>query len=231
MQREISNKVFLENIVSLYEDAGRLSATDRKASNYNDAKEKVKKIRELINTGRYDEDIAKYIPGLLELKFQGMREDIDTKERVAHSSYTDIEQFDFQILLTDNYYINPSSIHICFPIKIKTKTNQALDIDADLITVNNFFAHFVKEISMTKYGSNKELIFGITKPCTYLHPASSTSTQLISTSTQLHLPPLSSFKPPPSPLQHPQRYKNQNIASNWAISPNLRRKFKVLRFA
>ena len=231
MQREISNKVFLENIVSLYEDAGRLSATDRKTSNYNDAKEKVKKIRELINTGRYDEDIAKYIPGLLQLKFQGMREDIDTKERVAHSSYTDMEQFDFQILLTDNYYINPSSIHICFPIKIKTKTNQALDIDADLITVNNFFAHFVKEIRMTKYGSNKELIFGITKPCTHLHPAPSNSTQLISTSTQLHPPPLSSFKPPPSSLQHPQRYKNQNIASNWAISPNLRRKFKVLRFA
>ena len=106
MQREISNKVFLENIVSLYEDAGRLSATDRKASNYNDAKEKVKKIRELIKTGRYDEDM-------------------DTKDRVAHSSYTDMEQFDFQILLTDNYYINPSSIHICFPIKIKTKTKQA----------------------------------------------------------------------------------------------------------
>ena len=185
MQRERSNKVFLENIVSLYEDAGRLSATDRKASYYNDAKEKVKKIRELINTGRYDMDIAKSIPGLLELKFQGMRKDLDTKERVAHSSYIDMEQFDFQILLTDNYYINPSSIHICFPIKIKTKTNQALDIDADLITVNNFFAHFVKEISMIKYRSNKELIFGITKSCTHLHLASSTSTQLISTSTQL----------------------------------------------
>ena len=78
---------------------------------------------------------------------------------------------------------------------------------------------------------------GITKPCTHLHPALSTSTQLhpapytsiqlISTSTQLHPPPLSSFKPPPSSLQHSQRYKNQNIARNWAISTNLGRKFKV----
>ena len=104
-----------------------------------------------------------------------------------------MEQFDFQILLTDNYYINPSSIHICFPIKIKTKTNQALDIDADLITVNNFFAHFVKEISMIKYRSNKELIFGITKSCTHLHPASSTSTQLISTFHSAHLSLHSAF--------------------------------------
>ena len=43
------------------------------------------------------------------------------------------------------------------------------------------------------------------------------------TSTQLH-------PPPPSSLQHPQRYNNQNIAPNWAISPNLHRKFKVVRF-
>ena len=50
-------------------------------------------------------------------------------------------------------------------------------------------------------------------------------------STQLHPPPPSSFKAPPSSLQHPQRYNNQNIERNWAISPNLDPKFKVVRFA
>ena len=138
MQREISDKVFLGNNVSPFEDAGRSSAIDRTASNYNDAKEKVQKIRELIKTGRYDENISKYIPGLLELKFQGMLEDIDTKEKIAHPSYTDMEQLDFQIQLTDNYYINPNSIHICFPVKIFKKSNTALDIDTDIILVNNF---------------------------------------------------------------------------------------------
>ena len=54
-----------------------------------------------------------------------------------------MEQLDFQILLTDNYYINPNNIHNCFPIKIKKKTN-ALNIDGDMITVNNFFAHSIK---------------------------------------------------------------------------------------
>ena len=38
-------------------------------------------MRELINTGRYYKDIAKYIPGILELKFQGMLEDINTREK------------------------------------------------------------------------------------------------------------------------------------------------------
>ena len=100
---------------------GRSPAIDRTALHYNDAKEKGKEFRELIRTGRYDEDIAKYIPGLLKLKFQGMLEDIDTKEKVAHPSYTDMEQLNFRILLTDNYYSNPNSIHICCPMKINKK--------------------------------------------------------------------------------------------------------------
>ena len=51
-----------------------------------------------------------------------------------------------------------------------------------------------------------------------------TSTKLHSpppSSSQLHLPPISSSGPPPSSLQHPEQYSNQNIACNWAISPNL----------
>ena len=60
------------------------------------------------------------------------------------------------------------------------------------------------------------LLLGITKPCTQLHPDSSTS-------TQLHPRPTSS-------LQHPQQYLNQNIARNWAISPNLGQKIKSCPF-
>ena len=78
MQREISNKFFLGNTVSPYDDAGRSSAIARTASNHNDAKEKVKKIRELISLERHDEDIAKYIPSILELEFEGMLKNIDT---------------------------------------------------------------------------------------------------------------------------------------------------------
>ena len=69
-----------------------------------------------------------------------------------------MENLAFQILLTNNYYTNPNSIHICFPMKIKNATNETDDIDTDLITVNNFFAHLIKEISVTKYGNDKQLI-------------------------------------------------------------------------
>ena len=36
-----------------------------------------------------------------------------------------------------------------FPQKLRKKTNAAADIDADLITLNNFYAHFVTETSIT----------------------------------------------------------------------------------
>ena len=69
-----------------------------------------------------------------------------------------MENLDFQIMLTSNYYTNPNSMHICFPMKIKQKSDADNDIDADLITVNNFFVHFIKEISLRRYGNDKQLV-------------------------------------------------------------------------
>ena len=47
------------------------------------------------------------------MKFQGMLENLDTREKVAHSSYKEMEELDFQILLTNNYDINANSIYLC----------------------------------------------------------------------------------------------------------------------
>ena len=157
MQRDISDKNTLGNTLNPTNDIRRSTAIDRTTSNYNDAKEKAQKIRELVSMGTYDADLVKYIPGLADLAIQGMLDDIDTKEKVAGPSYKDKEQLDFQIMLNDNYDVNPSNIHICFPIKIKKKSSNIADRDADLIPVNNFFAHWVKEVCITKYGSDKEL--------------------------------------------------------------------------
>ena len=63
MQRNISDKVFLGQNVSPFDNVGESDVIDRTASHYNDAKE----IREL-----------KYVFGVLEVKLQGMLEDIDT---------------------------------------------------------------------------------------------------------------------------------------------------------
>ena len=95
MQRNIRNKGFLWQNVSPFDNTRESDAIDRTAWNYNEAKEKVQKIRELIKTGNYDADIAKYIPVDLGIKFQGMLEDIHTRKKVAYPSYKDMEELDF----------------------------------------------------------------------------------------------------------------------------------------
>ena len=92
------------------------------------------------------------------MKFQGILENINARQKVVHPCYKDMEEIDFEVLLTDNYYRNLNSIHFCFPMKIKRATNEVNDVDGDLMIFNNFFPHLIKEIGITKYGSNKELI-------------------------------------------------------------------------
>ena len=81
MQRDINNKNMLGKTLNPINDIRRSTAIDRTTSNYDDAKEKVQKIRNLIKMGKYDTDLAKYIPGLMELAIQGMLDDIDTGEK------------------------------------------------------------------------------------------------------------------------------------------------------
>ena len=76
---------------------------------------------------------------------------------MAHPSYKDLETFDFQLLLDKNLYTNLNSVCFVFPIKFKKKSDINANIGAGLITVNSFFAHWIKEISFAKYGTNKEL--------------------------------------------------------------------------
>ena len=43
-------------------------------------------------------------------------------------------------------------------MKVKKSSDKDDDIDADLITVNNFFAYLIEEINMTRYGNDEQLI-------------------------------------------------------------------------
>ena len=67
----------------------------------------------------FDEDVARYIPGVLNLMFQGKLENITTREQPADSSYNDMQNLEFRLILTQNHYTNPNSFHLCFQNKIK----------------------------------------------------------------------------------------------------------------
>ena len=59
---------------------------------------------------------------------------------------------EFNIQLTKNHYINFRTLYVCLLIKIET--NNANDIAAGKTSVNNFFAHWIKEINIKRYGND-----------------------------------------------------------------------------
>ena len=65
---------------------------------------------------------------------------------------------EFCLLLTKKHYTNPNRFHLCFPIKIKKLTYTNSNIENDLITVFNFFAHWVKERNVTRYGDDVQIL-------------------------------------------------------------------------
>ena len=76
----------------------------------------------------------------------------ETKSKYADESYKSKKVIEFNVQLTANHYINFQKVHLCFPIKIKLAADNDKDITADVITVNNFYTHWIKEINIKRYG-------------------------------------------------------------------------------
>ena len=77
-----------------------------------------------------------------------------TKRKYADQSYKNKKVIEFNVQLTANDYTNFQNVHLCFPIKIKSAVDINNDIAAGVITVNNFFARWIKEIDIKRYGDD-----------------------------------------------------------------------------
>ena len=62
------------------------------------------------------------------------------------------------MLLTADAATNFNIMHSCIPLQIKKSTNTANNIDDDLMTVNDFLAHFIKEIDIRRYSDDIRIL-------------------------------------------------------------------------
>ena len=67
---------------------------------------------------------------------------VKIKHVPADSTYKDLQTLEFNIRLSANQYMNWNSVHICLPTKIKSSTNEANNIAANMKTLNNSFVHW-----------------------------------------------------------------------------------------
>ena len=69
----------------------------------------------------------------------------------ANVTYSDKKQLEFVTKLTANTYSNYSTMEVCVLIKFTKKSNKALQMDANMMTVNNFFGHWFTDIDIRPY--------------------------------------------------------------------------------
>ena len=153
MQANVSNKVKLGQSLDPLQDATGVDSVDFSAHIDNLLKN-LEKLPDLYEKGRIDSDLLRYIPGMSKIMYQGQIDWIQTKKAYAASTYTDKQILEFNIELTKNHYTNFSNMVLCLLITFKKNSNKAQAIDADMIPVNNFFAHWIKDISMKIYGDD-----------------------------------------------------------------------------
>ena len=115
---------------------------------------KLDKLADLYDSGKVDADILRYIPGMSKIMYQGQIDWIETKKTYASSTYTDMQMLEFVIDITANRYINFSTLVPCLPITFRKKTNKAQAIDQTMISVNNFFAHWINDVTVKRYGDD-----------------------------------------------------------------------------
>ena len=153
MQSARSNRVKLGESLNLLEDATGVDDVNFSAD-IDNLLTKLDKLTDLYDSGRIDADLLRYIPGMSKIMYQGQIDWIETNRTYASSTYTDNQMMEFTIELTANHYVNFSSMVLCLPITFRRRTNKQTPIDDNMIPVNNFFAHWAKDVTVKRYGDD-----------------------------------------------------------------------------
>ena len=80
------------------------------------------------------------------------------RKAYASITYSDKKQLEFVLDLTASTYTNYSTMEICLPLKFTKKSNQALQMNSNMITVNNFFGHWFTDIDIRHYPEDMRIL-------------------------------------------------------------------------
>ena len=98
--------------------------------------------------------MLRYIPGLAKICYQGQLHLTKVKRKYVDDTYKNKKVIEFNVQLTKGHYTNFQNVHLCFPLKFKSAANNGNNLAANTVTVNYFFAHWIKEIDIKRYGDD-----------------------------------------------------------------------------
>ena len=119
---------------------------------------KADNLQNFIEKGQAEGPLVRYLPRLAKLLYQGQIKGTIEKKAYADDTYKDLKTAEFNIQLSSNQYMNFHNVHLVFPMKIKKRTNVANDLTATDTVINNFFAHWIKEIDIKRLGDDTPIL-------------------------------------------------------------------------
>ena len=121
------------------DDATGVKAVDYIAD-FDGLYKRVDNLEKFFKTGSVPGKLVRYIPGSAKPAYQEQISRTQEKKTYADDTYRDLKIAEFNIQLAANQYMNFHNVHLVFPLKIKLRTNNANNILATEITINNFCA-------------------------------------------------------------------------------------------
>ena len=119
---------------------------------------KVEKVGTFWGTGKTDEDLARYIPNLFPVSRQNQVAGTHPRKAFASVTYSKKNNLEFVIKLAANIYTNYNSMKIVLPFQFTKKTNKAVAMDADTITVNNCFGYWITDKDIRCYPDDTRIL-------------------------------------------------------------------------
>ena len=140
--------------LNLLKDAVGVTSVDY-STQFEGLVKKADRLQNFLEKGTAESPLLRYLPGIAKPLYQGQIKGTIEKKSYADDTYKDLKTAEFNIQLSSNQYINFHNLHIVCPLKINDDDD---NIDATLITVNNFFAHWIKEIDIKKLGDDTPVL-------------------------------------------------------------------------
>ena len=157
MQKAISNEIQIGDTLNPLDDyAGVLSINDE--GTLENLIGKVDKVQGFLKAGKADGDLSRYFPNILPITRQSQIAGKLPRKAYPSVTYSDKKQFEFILDLTASTYSNYSTMEICLPLKLTKKSNKALQMVAQIMTVNNFFGHWFTDIDIRRYPDGMRIL-------------------------------------------------------------------------
>ena len=138
MQKAISNKIQLGETLNCLDDYGGVPSINDEGTLEN-LIGKVDKVRSFMKTDKAEGDLSRYFPDILPIQALHTNACLPCLHTLPMQAlHTQIKNIEFILDLTANTYSNFSTMEICLPLKFTKKSNEALQMEAQMITVNIF---------------------------------------------------------------------------------------------